>query len=167
MKSQLDYHACMNEPFIQQLITKHEGRRAAVYLDSKGIPTIGIGFNLRDADAQDICDHFGISLPGLLDGTATLTDAQIDEIFDYQFHEAVSEAMTLFPTFMTMPDNVQAVIVDQVFNMGLPTFSQFHREIGAINAGNYKQAAIYAGQSLWAQQVPNRAADDIALLNAA
>jgi hypothetical protein len=54
-----------------------------------------------------------------------------------------------------------------MFEMGLPRFSKFVSTIGQLKAGNWKLAAIDAGNSLWAKQVPHRAAEDIALLNAA
>lgn len=157
----------MDRAFIESLIVKHEGKRSSVYTDTTGNPTAGIGWNLNDPDSQDICDHFGIDLEELKAGTVTLTDDQINQVFDYQLTIVIGEARSLFPTFDTMPNNVQAVISDQIFNMGLPTFKQFKGEITALNAGNWKQAAIAAGQSLWAQQVPNRAKDDMELLNAA
>jgi GH24 family phage-related lysozyme (muramidase) len=157
----------MNRVLIEQLLVKHEGRRNKVYPDSRGILTIGIGFNLEDGDARDICDHYGLDLAALKSGTATLTDQQIDEIFDYQLTEAISESMSILPNFNQMPDTVQAVVVDMTFNLGLTRFSKFVSTIGQLKQGNYKQAAIDAKASLWAQQVPHRAADDIALLNAA
>ena len=157
----------MDQTLIENLIAKHEGRRAKVYPDSRGIPTIGIGWNLTDKDSQDICDHFGLSLPGLLDGSILLTDAQIDEVFDYQLHEAISEAMSILPNFNTMPDTVQAVVVDLLFNMGLPRFSQFYNTILSLKNGNWEAAAENLRHSLWYTQVGHRAVEDCAMLEAA
>lgn len=157
----------MDRAFIENLIIKHEGRRSKVYPDTEGNPTIGIGFNLNSSEAQDICDHFGLSMEELKNGTATLSDAQIKEIFDYQLGEVIIQARGLFPSFDAMPNNVQAVICDMTFNMGLPTFKQFKRMIAALNINDWKQAAIAAGQSKWAMQVGSRSVEDIGLLNAA
>ena len=33
---------------LRALLTKHEGYRKYVYMDSVGVPTVGIGRNLRD-----------------------------------------------------------------------------------------------------------------------
>ena len=33
---------------LDDMIRRHEGERLKIYSDSKGIPTIGIGRNLRD-----------------------------------------------------------------------------------------------------------------------
>lgn len=154
----------MNRQLIEQLVTKHEGRRSHVYTDTVGKPTIGIGWNLDNPDSVEICDHYGLSLGELKAGTVSLTDAQIDEVFSYQLTEAIGVTQKLFPNFDTMPDNVQAVICDMVFNMGEPAFSQFHATIAALNDGDWKLAAQHALQSLWAKQVPHRAADDAQLL---
>lgn len=157
----------MDQVFIENLIAKHEGRRATVYKDTRGILTIGIGFNLEDGDAQDICDHFGLNIAALKNGTALLTNPQIDEIFQYQFTEATSEAMVLLPNFTTMPDKVQAVVVDLIFNMGPTRFSEFHDTIQALKSGKWVAAAQHLKESLWYTQVGDRAVEDCGLLMAA
>lgn len=157
----------MNRQFIEQFIAKHEGRRSKVYSDSRGILTIGIGWNLEDKQSADICEHFGLNLDKLKSGEQCLSDEQIDQVYDYQVTQTISSASGLLVGFMAMPDNVQAVVVDMIFNLGLPRFSKFRDTIAALNRGGWKQAAIDAGQSLWAKQVPNRAKEDIALLEAA
>lgn len=151
---------------IQQLIEKHEGRRKTAYKDTVGKLTLGVGWNLDDPDSDVIATHFGLNLVDLKSGAAALTDAQIDQVRDYQINEAILAAKNIFPNFDTMPPNPQAFIVDAIFNMGETRFSKFVSTIGQLKAGNWKQAAIDAKASLWAQQVPNRAADDIALLKA-
>lgn len=157
----------MNRALIENLIEKHEGRRYKVYSDSRGILTIGVGFNLEDAGAKDICDRYGLDLDELKTGAVALTDPQIDEIFDFQLTAVISAATGIFPNFANMPDTVQAVVCDMIFNLGETRFSKFVSMIAVLKLGDWKQAAIDAGNSLWAKQVPHRAADDIALLNTA
>lgn len=152
---------------IAELIEKHEGRRKTVYKDSRGILTIGVGWNLEDSESDVIAGHFGLDLADLKAGTLSLTDDQINQVRDFQINEAILAAKRYFPNFNTMPANPQAVIVDMIFNLGETRFSKFVSTIAQLKAGNWKQAAIDAGNSLWAKQVPHRAADDIALLNAA
>ena len=157
----------MDRSLIEQLITKHEGRRNKVYKDQFGILTDGIGWNLEDPQSQDICDHFGLNLELLKEGLQILTDEQIDSIFSYQLTQAISDCCSMLPTFPTMPDNVQMAVTDMMFQLGLTRFRKFYQTIGALNSGNWKQAAIYAKDSLWAKQTPARAADDIALMESA
>lgn len=157
----------MNWTLIENLIRKHEGVRNSVYTDSQGHLTIGIGWNLDDPDAAFMCSHFGLYLPDLRNGTMILSDAQIEEVFDYQVRSTISSAMKLLPNFLMMPDEVQAAVCDMVFNLGEPKFAQFHVMIAALSNGDWKGAAAAAGDSLWARQVPNRAKDDISILEAA
>lgn len=154
----------MDRIFIDTLIEKHEGRRATVYADTAGKATIGVGWNLDDPSAALIAFHFGLDLTELKNGTAALTDGEIDEIKDYQIGVVIRQAMSIFDNFMEMPDGVQAAIVDMLFNLGETRFTKFVSTIGQLKAGDYTQAGIEAGNSLWAKQVPNRAADDIKLL---
>ncbi len=56
-----------------------EGRRSTVYRDTKGIPTIGVGFNLTTADAPAQIAALGLDYQSVLNGSAALTDAQMDQ----------------------------------------------------------------------------------------
>lgn len=138
-----------------------------MYLDDRGNPTIGIGWNLKDEESADICEHFGLTLAGLLSGTETLTETQIDQVFDYQLTESVSECNQLLFNFQGMPDTVQAVACDLMFNLGLPRFAEFHATIASLNAGNWKAAAANLKNSAWFHQVKTRGTDDVAILEAA
>lgn len=154
----------MNRALIEQLIIKHEGSRPSVYKDTIGNLTIGVGFNLDSLDAPHICGMFGINYKAVASGEVALTQPQVDEVFEYQLSLVIGSAMQIFPTFITMPDNVQAAICDMIFNLGLTGFIKFTQTIEDIKAGNYSQAAKDALNSEWAKQVPSRAADDARLL---
>lgn len=156
----------MNRTLIEQTVGGHEGNRLVVYKDTRGNLTIGKGFNLDADGALRICVLFGIDYVAILNG-APMTQAQVDEVFEYQLSLVIGQAMLFFPNFLAMPDGVQAAVCDQIFEMGLPRFMGFVNEIAALRAGNYPQAAKDALDSEWARQVPNRAADDAKLLEAA
>jgi lysozyme len=157
----------MNRVLIEQLIEKHEGRRHSAYKDTLGNLTIGVGWNLDDADSETICEHFGLNLSDLRCGLATLTDSQINQVFDYQLTAAISVAMSIFPNFVNMPDAVQAVVCDLIFNMGETRFRKFVSTIAVLKAGDWKQAANDLTSSLWFHQVGHRATENVALLRAA
>lgn len=157
----------MNRPLIEKLIQKHEGRRKEMYLDTAGHPTVGIGWNLDSADSQDICDHFGIALADLKDGKVALTETQIDQVFDYQLTEVISQANSLLPNFPTMPDTVQSVVCDLIFNLGLHGFWQFHATVASLKADDWKGAAANLKDSAWFHQVKSRGTDNVAILEAA
>lgn len=159
----------MNRTLIEKLITKHEGIRAAVYKDTANPPklTIGIGFNLEAPDALHICQMIGVDHRALLNGTAVLTVAEINAIFDYQLNKVLSQAQITFPTFSTFPDEVQAVICDMIFQMGWAAFQSFVHTIACIKSGSFKDAAANMLVSDWAKETPVRAKDDAEIMEAA
>lgn len=157
----------MNRILIENLVAKHEGRRVAVYKDSKGILTIGIGFNLEALAAPGICSTFGLNYQGLLDGTIILTEDQIDEIFQFQLNNVIAQAQATFPTFNTFPDDVQAVICDMIFQLGWKGFQGFHHTISCIKSGSWKDAAANMLASDWAKETPGRAREDASIMEAA
>jgi lysozyme len=157
----------MNRILIENLIAKHEGRKSSVYKDSEGLLTIGIGFNLEAPAALAICQQFGLDHAALMNGTAILTGDQIDEIFQYQLNKVLQQAQVTLPTFNTMPDEVQAVVCDQIFQLGWAGFQKFQNEIACLKSGSWKDAAANLLDSTYAKQTPNRAQENAAILEAA
>lgn len=149
--------------FTGDLIKKHEGLRLTAYRDSRGILTIGYGFNLEDTAAKAICAQLELDYAALETGAA-LTQDQADAIFDFQLSRVIAGARITFPGFDSFPDQAQAVIADLIFNLGLGGFLTFRKTIALLKAGKWDAAADELVDSLWFRQVPNRAAEDVALL---
>lgn len=118
-----------------------EARRAFPYEDSVGKVTIGVGRNLDDRG---------------------LSDEEIDLLLSNDQLLAYKEASTL-DFFQSLDKTRQMVVVDMVFNMGLPRFSGFVKTIAALRQGNYQQAAAEMQDSKWFRQTGRRAR---ALVNA-
>lgn len=112
-----------------------EGRKDKLYLDSLGIPSIGIGRNLRDVG---------------------LRPDEIAYLFENDLREAESIARALFPSFDRLSDNRKAVLLNMSFNLGhkLAGFVMFRQ---AVEAGAWEQASVEMKDSLWAKQVGKRA----------
>jgi lysozyme len=149
---------------VQQLITKHEGFRCVVYRDTRGRRTIGIGFNLDDPGAETTCQVHGLDYLTLLDGSSMITLKEASAVRDDKILAAKFAAQGTIPNFDGLPDNVQAVVLDMIFNMGWPVFSGFHATIAAINAGDFRTAASNMKQSAWYGEVPSRAQEDCQLM---
>ena len=113
----------MNREKVESLLELHEGKRNRMYLDSKGIETIGIGHNLRDVP---------------------LSDAAVSQIFQDDLDDVIREAHNSFPWFVRLDEVRQAAICDMLFNMGLPTFKTFKRTIGYLENSQY----VDAGQEI-------------------
>ncbi len=71
------------DPYYDQfstLIKEVEGNREGVYLDSKGIPTAGVGFNLNDSQIRGVMELEGINPDEIISGSRTLNDDEIGRI---------------------------------------------------------------------------------------
>lgn len=152
--------------FTSELIQRHEGLRLHVYDDTKGLQTVGYGFNLDSSGAPSICAQLGLDYAGLKSGAVSLTQEQADAIFAYQLGMVQSQAARILPNYAAMPEKVKAVVCDLLF-MGEGSFLTFHKAIAAFKFGNWKGAADELVDSLWARQVGTRATEDVALLRSA
>jgi lysozyme len=154
----------MNRASVQNLIERHEGRRNMAYPDTEGIMTVGIGLNLEEPSAKGRITALGVDYDALCAQKCTLADPHIDSLFSSDLDTAAAEAAKQVPDFWNQPEDVQTAVVDMIFNMGGPRFSKFTKFIAALKAKDYLTAAAEMADSKWAKQVPNRAADDIALV---
>ncbi len=149
---------------LRALIAEHEGRRATAYKDSRGIPTVGVGFNLTRPDARQKISALGVNYDLLCQTTVTLTDAQIDTLLDADIAGALADARVCVGNFDALPEPAQMVVVDMIFNLGAAGFSKFKKMIGALEQGNLEQASKEMQDSAWYAQVKERGVADVALM---
>jgi lysozyme len=121
---------------ITTMLLKHEGLKLFVYNDTMGIPTIGVGRNLRDR--------------GLTKEEALYLLA--NDIKD--FSDKLTRAL---PWYSGLPQDAQNVLLDMAFNLGIGGLLGFKQTLGLIQKGDYKKASITMMQSKWADQVGYRA----------
>lgn len=122
------------EKFKKQLIL-HEGRRNKLYIDTVGIPTIGIGFNLDKP----------------------IPDAVIDLWFEIELDEHEKALNTALPWVKQLDEVRYRVMLDMCYNLGPNRLLQFKQTLAAIKRGDYAEAASMMLQSKWAHQVGKRA----------
>lgn len=131
-----------------QLIS-HEDNRQFVYDDAtgkpigpgsvvKGNPSIGIGRNLHGK---------GLSL------------TERAYLLDNDISDALREAM-IFPWFEALDPVRQNVVVELIFNMGLPRFRTFKQFIRRMSERQWTVAAYELEDSLWSRQVDPIRGDD-------
>lgn len=137
------------------MIERHEGRRNEVYKDSLGIPTIGIGYNLRNATAKEDLAKVGANLKEVLRGKQ-LSDDQVNELFRMSLDRALKDAKSYYPEFDKLPDAAKGVLVDMSFNLGLTKLKGFKDLKTALGKGNYNAAADAMIDSAWYRQVKTR-----------
>jgi hypothetical protein len=89
-----------------------------VYKDSRGIPTIGIGFNLQVGGAKLAISNVGADYDKVLSGAQCLTDSQIMQLFEPSYEAAVYGAKGVVSSFNSLCCEVQAVMTDMAYNLG-------------------------------------------------
>ena len=56
-----------------------------------------------------------------------------------------------------MPQQVQEVVINMCYQLGVNGVSKFRKAISAMQEGDWEEAANEMLDSLWARQTPNRA----------
>ena len=114
----------------------HEGVEKLPYKCTAGYLTIGVGRNIEERG---------------------LSDDEIDYILNNDVDIATSELASSFDWFAGLDDVRMRVVVDMVFNLGMPRFKQFQNMLAAIEAEDWPEAAAQMMDSRWAKQVGARA----------
>lgn len=79
--------------FMQALthaVANNEGNRPHVYLDTRGHPTVGIGFNLDRGNARAMLASVGADYDSVRSGGEDLTQTQINELFSKDIQSSIS-----------------------------------------------------------------------------
>ena len=125
-----------------------EGVVYEVYKDHLGYPTFGVGHLVLESDPEH----------GQPVGTP-ISEERVAECFDNDLNTAISECHALYGQgdFDSLPDGVQGVLVNMMFNMGRTRLSKFKKMNAGILEGDWATAAVEGRDSLWYKQVTNRA----------
>jgi lysozyme len=151
---------------LSTFVASQEGRRTVVYRDTRKRRTIGIGHNLDAGHSKRRVSAVGANWKSVRSGAVALSERQVDDLFRLDLQAAVEGADDLVPGVWRMPVEVQAVVVDMVFNLGRKGFYEFYHMRSALHRGNWLLAAGCIVDSAWARQVPARASRAVALLRA-
>ena len=136
----------MNKDKLREEIAEDEGCKYEIYLDHLGLPTCGIGHLITDQDPEH----------GLEVGTK-VDEERVNELFDQDVEETTNECRLLYNNFDDLPEEVQRIIANMMFNMGRPRLSRFHKMKQAVDSGDWSEAAAQMKDSRWYNQVTNRA----------
>jgi len=141
----------------RRYIMKNEGRRAEVYFDSLGIPTIGVGFNLLRSDAREKIGALDLDHDRLLGREQVLSDEQIEALFAADVCTAMRAAASLVPGWSALAVARKTALTDMAFNLGAAGLAKFSRLIAAVNREQWDVAAAEIVNSRYARQVGPRA----------
>ena len=131
---------------LRETLKVDEGVKNEIYLDHLGLPTCGIGHLITEDDPEH----------GLEVGTH-IDDERVNELFDQDVQVTLGECRLLYNDFDDLPEEVQQIIANMMFNMGRPRLSRFHKMKKAVDARNFVLASQEMKQSRWYNQVTARA----------
>jgi lysozyme len=136
----------MNIDQLREELKVDEGVKYEIYLDHLGLPTFGIGHLVLESDPE-----YGQAV-----GTAVSED-RVNECFARDVDVVLEECKKLLPSFEVLPEEVQLIIANMMFNMGRPRLSKFKNFLAAVAISNWQEAANQMVDSRWYRQVTNRA----------
>lgn len=100
---------------------------------------------------------YGHAKPWVTYGTQ-ITKERAEVLLDSDLAVAIRDAEELVGRPWDQLNGVRkAVVSNMSFNLGRQKLSEFKRTLKAIQEHNYKDAALFMSQSLWAKQVKSRA----------
>ena len=123
-----------------------EGIKYEIYKDHLGYPTFGIGHLVTDKDPE-----FGKDI-----GTP-VSKERVYQVFEKDVQIIINECDELFPDFDNLPEEVQQIIANMMFNLGRPRLSKFKGMKRGIDEKNWNAAANEMVDSRWYRQVGARA----------
>lgn len=136
----------MNIETLRKELELDEGVKYEIYNDHLGYATFGIGHLVIDSDPE-----YGQEI-----GTPVSEDRVI-EAFNKDVQIVLADCEQLYYGFNVLPEEVQLIIANMMFNMGRPRLSKFKGMKAGVDAQDWNKAADEMIDSAWYRQVPNRA----------
>ena len=123
-----------------------EGVKYEVYKDHLGYSTFGVGHLVTSHDPE-----YGWSV-----GT-NVDEDRVIAAFEQDCQSVLQDCSILYEDFDDLPEEVQQVIANMMFNMGRPRLSKFKGMKRGVDARDWNEAADEMVDSGWYRQVTNRA----------
>ena len=127
---------------LKKEIQEHEGYRNKVYLDHLSNRTVGYGHLCLDIEQWDDNKEY--------------TKEELDLVFEKDFDIALNDANKILEG-KPVNNVAREVIIELVFNIGMPRTKKFVKMLSALDKEDYGEASFPLLDSLYAKQVPARA----------
>lgn len=125
---------------LKEMLKRHEGFRDTIYLDSMGNPTVGYGHHLATG--------------------SRITRIVAEELLNSDITDATNDFLKLsLDRINKLNTWRRRVIINMIFNMGLPKVLGFKKMWAAIENEDYETAHDEMLDSDWAEQVGDRAVE--------
>ena len=136
----------MNLKNLREQLEVDEGVRYNIYLDHLGYPTFGIGHLVISNDPEN----------GQAVGTS-VSKERVGECFEQDVSSVIKDCHKLYNDFDELPEEVQQITANMMFNMGYTRLSKFKGMKKGVDTRNWDVAANEMIDSKWYQQVNTRA----------
>ena len=136
----------MNLDQLRKELEIDEGVVNEIYLDHLGYPTFGIGHLVTESDPES----------GQKVGTA-VSDERVRQAFEADVVSVIEDCNKLYNDFDELPEEVQQIIANMMFNMGRTRLSKFRGMKRGVDNKDWNAAADEMVDSRWYRQVTNRA----------
>jgi GH24 family phage-related lysozyme (muramidase) len=123
-----------------------EGCVYEIYNDHLGYPTFGIGHLVIESDPEN----------GEEIGTP-VSESRVIEAFEQDVETVLSDCAILYPDFDELPEEVQQIVANMMFNLGRPRLSKFAGMKRGVDSQDWDAAADEMVDSRWYRQVGARA----------
>lgn len=123
-----------------------EGCVYEIYNDHLGYATFGIGHLVIESDPEN----------GQEVGTP-VSESRVIEAFEQDVQTVLSDCAILYPDFEELPEEVQQIIANMMFNLGRPRLSAFKGMKAGVDSRDWNEAADQMVDSRWYRQVGARA----------
>ena len=121
-------------------IKRQEGLRLDAYQDTLGNWTVGVGHTPAFSGQ-------------------TITEAEADALLLQDLTEAEASMVAALPWVQSLDVCRYCVLWNMTFNMGIGRLLEFHLMLGALRTGIWSLAAKQMLNSLWSEQVKERAVE--------
>ncbi len=136
----------MDTDKLKRELEADEGCVYSVYLDHLDLPTFGIGHLIRKNDPE-----YGLEVG------AAVSSERVLEAFEEDIQVVLDDCENLYQDFGDLPEEVQMIIANMMFNLGYPRLSKFKGMKAGVDARDWQKAADEMVDSRWYKQVTNRA----------
>ena len=136
----------MNIDKLREELAEDEGCKYEIYLDHLGLPTFGIGHLITKDDPEYSKDVGSV-----------VEQSRVQSAFNLDITITLEDCQRLYKDFNDLPEEVQLIIANMMFNLGYPRLSKFKAMKAGVDARSWSSAADEMVDSRWYTQVPNRA----------
>jgi len=131
---------------LREELERDEGRVDAIYLDHLGYPTFGIGHLITADDPEHDSPV-----------DTAVSDLRVIEAFENDVQGVLSDCEKLYVQWEHLPEEVQLIVANMMFNMGLTRLRKFKGMKSGVDNRDWNAAADEMVDSAWYRQVTNRA----------